>query len=276
MRNLLSSGFFRLWKSKLFWGCTALLFFQGVYEVWDSYTWLQYGERNLDDILFAYTTIISLFGAVFCSLFIGREYSDGTIRNKLMVGIRRSSVYLSNLVLSVCASVIMCLAYIIAAVVGSAIFLYPPTIGFVEIVRLLALSVLIIISLCALFTAVSLLCQNKAAASVICLLGIFIMFIASVIVIQSLSEEETHEAYIYVDGETNEYIQVPAGPNPAYVSGVRRTVYEFLKDFMPVSQGLQIEMNRIDHPLRITLYSLCLIFFTTLGGMLVFERKDLK
>lgn len=276
MRNLLSSGFGRLWKNNLFWACTILMFLCGVNEVWDSYKWLMYGERNLDDVLFAYATIISLFSSVFCSLFIGREYSDGTIRNKLMIGTRRHSVYLSNLVLSVCASLIMCLAYIFAAVVGSALFLDPATLGFAKAVQLLGLSVLVIISLCAIFTAVSMLCQSKATASVICLLGVFAMFIASVIVIQSLSEEEMNESYIYVDGETNEYIQVPAGPNPNYISGTTRKVYEFIQDFLPVSQGLQIETDRIDHPIRVTAYSLCLIFFTTLGGMLVFERKDLK
>lgn len=49
----------------------------------------------LDDRFFAYSFFIGILSAIFCSLFTGTEYSDGTIRNKIVVGHSRISIYLS-------------------------------------------------------------------------------------------------------------------------------------------------------------------------------------
>ena len=50
--------------------------------------------------------------SAFCSLFVGAEYSDGTIRNKIAVGHSRAAVYLANLVTCSAAGVLICLGYI--------------------------------------------------------------------------------------------------------------------------------------------------------------------
>ena len=49
----------------------------------------------------------------FCQPFIGTEYSDGTIRNKIVVGHSRSTIYLANLLTCCFAGLIMCLCFIL-------------------------------------------------------------------------------------------------------------------------------------------------------------------
>ena len=54
---------------------------------------------------------MGLVAAVFISLFVGSEYSDGTIRNKLVVGHSRMRIYLANLIVCSIACVLISLAY---------------------------------------------------------------------------------------------------------------------------------------------------------------------
>ena len=50
--------------------------------------------NNLDNGFFARALFIGIILAVFCSLFIGTEHNDGTIRNKIIVGQKeKRSIY---------------------------------------------------------------------------------------------------------------------------------------------------------------------------------------
>ena len=52
--------------------------------------------NRIDNGFFGCALFIGIVMAVFCSLFIGTEYSEGTIRNKIIIGQKRGTVYLSN------------------------------------------------------------------------------------------------------------------------------------------------------------------------------------
>lgn len=68
-------------------------------------------EVVLDGCLFEGLPLMGLVSAIFTSLFIGSEYSDGTIRNKLVVGHSRMRIYLANLIVCSIASILISLAY---------------------------------------------------------------------------------------------------------------------------------------------------------------------
>lgn len=53
-------------------------------------------ETYIDSAFFSVAIYIGIILSVFCSLFIRTEYSDGTIRNKLIVGQKRSAVYFAK------------------------------------------------------------------------------------------------------------------------------------------------------------------------------------
>ena len=117
MSKLLASNFSRLKKNKVFWvECICMVLF-GLYLVGRKYLErLKYQEESvLDNGFFAYVLVIGFAMAAFGSLFLGTEYSDGTIRNKLIVGHTRMRIYLANLIVSLAAGGLMCLCFIIPA-----------------------------------------------------------------------------------------------------------------------------------------------------------------
>ena len=100
MTKLLSANFFRLKKNKCFWVCMIFMLAAGVFFPVMRYVDMQKSGtvNTLDNGFFACALFIGVLASVFCSLFIGTEYSDGTIRNKVVVGQKRSAIYLSNLI----------------------------------------------------------------------------------------------------------------------------------------------------------------------------------
>ena len=62
---------------------------------------LKYGSKLWADMVFSFTVCSILSAAllaVICSLFIGADYHNGTIRNKLISGLPRYKIYFANLI----------------------------------------------------------------------------------------------------------------------------------------------------------------------------------
>lgn len=115
MFKLLSANLSRLKKEKVFWAVILFMFGLGLFFVLSSYneTFRYNSSISLDKKLFEYSLVIGCCTAVFCSIFTGTEYSNGTIRNKLIVGHTRSAVYLANWIISAAAAIVMMLAFLI-------------------------------------------------------------------------------------------------------------------------------------------------------------------
>lgn len=230
---------------------------------------------SIDGLFFGYTMFIGIVMSIFCSLHIGTEYSDGTIRNKLVVGQHRTNVYLATLVVSITASILMALAYIIPAfVLGTALY------GFFEleltfIFSAFAGSMMMIIALASIFTLIGMLIQNKAFSAVIAIVGMFIMIFAASYIASVLDTPETYDGYIFAD-ETGKLTEGTDIPNPNYVSGTKRVIYEYLLDILPTGQALQYTSLRAVHLWQMPLYSLIISIVTTCAGVLFFRRKALK
>lgn len=65
-------------------------------------------------------------------------------------------------------------------------------------------------------------------------------------------------------------------PNPYYISGIQREIYEFVVDFLPTGQSSSLQNIKIGHPVRMLLSSLGITAAFTFGGLKLFQRKDLK
>lgn len=107
MRKLLSAGWFRLRKDILFWivviGCAV----SGV-------VFAAMNQRHFDDwwLIPVYVLL-----AAYLSLACGREYGDGTIRNKVICGHSRGQIYLSTLIVNLGACLMMVAAFLLTYVV---------------------------------------------------------------------------------------------------------------------------------------------------------------
>lgn len=278
MTKLLSANFSRMMKKKIFWLCNIFMALMCVLYIISFYTMKQEGfEIHIDDMAFYFTIFIGTLEAVFIGVFLGDEYSNGTIRNKIIGGQKRSTIYMANLITAVAASLIMILFYCIVLFAAG----IPVLGGFVtdveHLVILAAVSLLSTVATAAIFTAVAMLVHSKTISSIACIITVFTLLIAAISIQMKLDEPKVYEAYSYLDESTAQVVEVPATPNPGYVDGTKRKVYEFLMDFSPQGQVYLITRDQPgeDYDIKM-LYSCIIIVCVTAGGLVAFRRKDLN
>ena len=105
MSRLLCAGVIRLKKSRLLWLFCGLMSALGLLSPIQLYLQAQKYDftASIDQPFFSHIMYMGVISAVFISLFIGAEYSNGTVRNKLIVGHSRTDIYFSNLILCIAA-----------------------------------------------------------------------------------------------------------------------------------------------------------------------------
>ena len=83
MIKLLKAGFFRLKKEVIFW----LFIISSIITAIILLNRLQSSYSNvvLDKTIYQYVTFIGIIIAIFVSVFVGKERSEGIIRNKIIV-----------------------------------------------------------------------------------------------------------------------------------------------------------------------------------------------
>ena len=91
MTNLMISGFKRLLKNRAFQITAAVVAVVGLFEIFMMYrdSIIEMETPYFDSGLFAFAGVGMFAIATVVSLFVGSEYSDGTIRNKVVVGHHR-------------------------------------------------------------------------------------------------------------------------------------------------------------------------------------------
>lgn len=276
MNKLLSAHFSRMWKSKTLLSCTAsMMLFAGavLFSIYKN-TGLYEISLQLNDLpIFIFNIIIGGVLATFVSLFLGTEYSDGTMRNKLIVGHRKSDIYLSNLFFSFVVGLILALVYVVVVIVGGIPVLSSFEADWKMILLLLISNVLLILAYASIYTMVSMLFQNKAAVAVTTLIAFFVLFVVATQLQSRLSAEEFYTVDKLTDA--GEYVQESVA-NPNYLRGTERAVYQFFYDFLPTGQANQIAMSNMANLVQMWIYSLAITVMTTVIGLLGFRKKDIK
>ncbi len=276
MSRLLRAGFLHMKKSKAFQVCFFFMIFLGIASPLASYidkVKNGYGSE-LNNVFFYYCAYIGIALSVFCSLFIGTEYSDGTIRNKIVVGHSRFRIYLASLIVCSAGAVVLCLAYVIPVLCIGIPLLGFFTLPLPAVAIFFLVSILMALAFVSLFTLVAMLCPSKALTSVVCILGAVFFLLAGTYIYGRLDAPETYTDYaLSTNGEMIEGEEVL---NPDYLRGTKRKVYEFLLDFLPGGQQIQLAAVLVLQPLVLSLYSLCIIVTASGCGIFVFQRKDIK
>lgn len=287
MNKLLSAGFSRMFKGKIFWiGIAFLVFIAIMINVTHYYDMLDGYNTYLDCDFFMVLVIIGIVAAVFCSLFICTDYSDGTIRNKITIGRSRIEIYLSKLIVSVTACILMYISYILVYTAIGALFLKMSETSFKTLLILFIAAIMLTAAYCSIFTLLSMLIGNKAISSVVCILFSLVLFCGGVYLSSKLEEPE----YLYFTASADDYgitydddeisetseTAKKTVPNPHYVSGTEREIYEFLYDFLPCGQAIQISNNDYKRPELFIPYSSVIIVVTTAVGIFFFRKKNIK
>ena len=276
MLKLLRADFSRLWKDRVFLLAAAILFLMGaglpIIHFMDNRN--NAAGWTPDASCFSYAFFLPVLLAALISLYIGSEYSDGTMRNKRTVGHRRDSIYLANLITCMAAGTMLCAAYLIPHT-GFAIALLGKFESTPRTVLLyIALNLVLTFAFSSISVLIAMLCQNKAYSSAACILLVFALLFWGIRITSALNEPEYYSAYSYTENGVT--VEAPDERNPNYLTGTKRQVYEFLHDFTPGGQVLQLANMDTEHHGRLALYSSLIVLVSTCGGVLAFRRKDLK
>lgn len=280
MNRLLSADFAKLRKYKFFWFSTAGMFLFGIFMVSMSYIALiEYGEKpDLSNTLFIYALTVVFIIPAFVSLFIGTEYSDGTIRNKMIIGHTRTAIYLSNLIVCSTAGLAFCIAYLAGALAVGI-----PLCGLDDgalrgIVILVLCGFLMSFAFTSLCTLTGILCQNKALAAVVNILAACFLIVMSIYVFSKLEEPETYMTANIITTEEGEIREMQEVDNPGYLKGTERDIYQFFNDFLPTGQAVNITQGGglAEKPEFLAASSVFITAAAAGIGIFVFRRRDVK
>lgn len=272
MSKLLRANFARLKKDRAFWIGMAFMFAAGIFGVFMKL--INDPAATADQLVLIFPVFIGIVSAAFCSLYIGTEYSDGTIRNKLIVGHTRKAVYLSNFITCSAAGIVMCLSYI-AAVAALGIPLLGLAVGNMGAVAVLILVAFMMVIVCtALFMLLCMLNQNKATAAVVCILMIVALLVMASMINSWLEEPQFYDSCMITDSLGNTSTEKVA--NPHFLTGTKREVVQFFLDFLPTGQAIELSSQSTPHLWQMPLYSLGITLVSTGFGVLRFRKKDLK
>ncbi len=279
MRNVLSANLFRLRKTRAFYIAAAAmaayaLFISGI-------CWFRYlnGELMLfgmeEPLLFAFCTggtvpLSAFILTPLLSVYLGTEFSCGTLRSKLSVGCTRSDIYFANLLTCMFAAVFLAVLYLFLTLTA-----VPAVGGFrIPAGRFLLLAGAGLLAFAAYASVVNmlsaLLCDKTNTALASLLLLIFTMFL-TVYLSDRLCLPEFIEAYDETGQTTGEMI-----PNRYYLQPAARAVCEFILDLLPTGQCMRISCYETPYFPRMPLLSLAVIACTSAAGLLLFRRKNLK
>ena len=274
MNNLLISNFKRLIKDKVLWLSIFIFIIMSCIMCFKQH---QVGLNNnepipVENVLFWGEMLIGIVIAVFTSLYVGKDYSDGTIRNKLIIGHSRVNIYVANLITCIIAGIIINLAYIIPCLIFSLFWFSHCYLSISEIIYLGIDIIFMIISFSSIFNLIAMLFSNKTNGTVISILLAFFLFFIAAGVFSSLIQPK------YVDNQivTENELKTKRVENPNYLSGTKRKVYEILLDTIPSGQAMQYTIVKLDKVKSLYLNSSFIILFFNIIGLVSFCKKDLK
>lgn len=277
MRKLLSANGRYLIKNRLFW---IEILFCIVFSGWIMFA--NYSPEiqasaepiHLESPFFIMYQILSIVFASAISLIVGTEYSDGTLRNKLIIGHTRTEIYFSILVSMLVTSLLAIVAHGIVSY-GIGYFLFGAfQISAGELACAILCAIFANFVFTTLFVAIALNCSNKSISVVVSILSSIVIIVVSNIARSKLLEPETTYDGIVITANGVEFGNIIQNPN--YVTGMARKLYEGLYNILPTGQLMQIQSLEFSHWPYWLLASIVLCVVLTFVGYLLFRKKDIN
>ena len=258
MAKILRADCYRMYAKKWLWLCTlAMMALSAVFCIM-QHTAMDY-EVSLDRVVFLPMSFYGVMAAALIGIFVGDDFSDGVIRNKIVSGITKRSIYFSTL-LTCCSGGIVVYLMTIAVSLGIGVHWFQINVTAGEIAYYAALGFLTCLTYCSVYSMLAMLIQNKTHAIAVCMILSFGMLFLSL-----------HTNSILVQTEYESGVL-----NPHFVNGLKKAAYEFLHDLNPTGQAVQLSMMQCLNTVRYVLVDVGLIVLTSALGSFAFRRKDIK
>ncbi|MDE6538754.1 MAG: ABC transporter permease [Ruminococcus sp.] len=281
MNKLISANFARLFKNGAFilymifsGGLSLVMIFMryaDYHKHMEYYNNIDPTYHTVDSIAFIGLLYLLFAVPVFVGNFVCTEYSDGTIRNKLIVGHKRIDIYLANLIVCTAGTLMGILLHLLINFTLGIALCGIEELTVSKILKLTLFSLIAFVSLTAIMVMISMLVKSKAGASVTTLILTFIMFFASISLNNTLTAPEYYENSFNPITMETETIK-----NPDYLEGTKRKVYQTIYDVMPSSHTYELAMTSTENVGKFAGYDGIILVVTTALGIILFRKKDLK
>ena len=282
MLKLLRSGMHRYLKSTLFFICFAAAVIIGFASGIDTRD-----ERTFNNV---YTVFSFMVYAVLISLTVGREFSMGGFRNKLIAGYTKTQIFFSEYLLAL----MCCLVLMLTSAIIFFLFNLQSLAKFLLSFLVLSVPGVILFTVCMVtfVLALSLCITKRAVAVVISLVFIFVSFyLADEISLHLKFPEYTR--IVSVEYGEEPVIQEKFEKNPAYVNSPKREIYTALVNIFPIGQSIQytelsdpmfskqntmlyISDEAKEKLFILPMYSIGTSAFLLAGAYIIFRKKDFK
>ncbi len=270
MIKLLKAGFFRLKKDTIFW---LFIFFTVVIAIFSLIRYKIGGDMLLNDAINEFIKYIGLLISIFVSIFVGKEYSQGIIRNKIIVGHSRTSIFLSNLIISIIVSILCELIYILLVFSFGMLLLEKIQISIAQLLMTILDTILIIISFCSIFNFIAMMCSEITITTTICIILFIAMYVAQASASYIAKSPKYGTNTYYENG--NAYI-ISQYPNPNYPGEQKVKIAQIIYLSIPQGQAEEIEDNNLEILQQMPIYSITLIVIVNFFGVYIFSKKELK
>ena len=280
MIKLLYAQFSRLIKNKFFWLGLLVMIGVPLYAVGVRYYDYVIASENVwetaDGLWFVGGIYMAVILSVFVSLFIGTEFADGTIRNKLIVGHTRNTIYVSNLIICTVVALFYHLMYIVVLFGAGSLLLKSWETPLHTLAILTALSLAAVIALSALFTMLAMLIPSRSTGVVVAMFVAMAMLIVAMALLARLNAREYLDN-VFALNEVGEIVKSDPIPNPRFLTGFKREVYQYLLNLIPIGQMLQFgNLNYASQMCFLPLYAVSVAVVCTIAGLVIFKRKDIR
>ena len=277
MRKLITANFFRFRKDRFSWcvvGIIVILSLVNVFNSARSYEAMADAGYilSLEDYYFNQAPLIGAFLALLISMFLGTEFSEGTIRNKLCIGHKRNEIFLSNFISCALATIALTAVWMLTSALLFGL-IGPLEMGVSKFIGCIFVSVGFAVSFAALYTVIGSLSSNKAMTIIYTFAAFIILAMAASALYDRLCEPEMNQGMMLVG---TQLVEMEPTPNPLYLSGMIRTVCEVALELLPNGQALLLSNVAIECPARAIAMSAVFTIVTLLVGSMLFRRKDIK
>ncbi len=297
MINLLKANLDRLIKSKLF--IIFVIFVVGLSAVliYNNYSNIEkYGsqDKNVHQLVLNYSQISGFIVAVFTCLYLGVEYSEGGIRNKVITGYKRTKIYLSNLIIIAGFNIILYLLFVgISLAIGTPL-LSKANAVIKEFPKYLIYIFLLILAYSSIITFIGMSISN----STVVVLTIMIITVGSFVFgfySRSVAEKIEHPYSIFQDESGELVTEILDDYNSRYPGDFLVNLHDKLLKINPLGQALTICQEAVTiydgveywqmlgsfttkdiDMSKFPIYSLADIIVFTGLGLIVFNKKELK
>lgn len=283
MNRLLASNFARLWKTRIFWVMEIFVAVYSVVMYIDAYMTVEHSGKTIDNWNLYFFNDLMFMGivmAVFTAFYVGVEYTDGTIRNKIAVGHSRMNIYLANLIVCFVAGIIAFATFSAFSLVMGLVLIGKETVLKLRFpVQIAGIGLFINLAYTALYVMVAMVDAVKARMALINMALAMLMLAVGILVEIKLQPE-----YYVMDKETGKTRYVTDADedaedivrNSEYLApGIKRDFYECLNLWTPSSQVMTL-LADADYSAKQPLCMMVLAVVFSGSGMWIFIRKEIN